>query len=138
MGHTKKGEQYFFGMKAHIGVDAQSGIVHTVIGTAANVHDVTQAFALLTGNETHVLGDAGYRGVESRQEAKNLSVQWVISMMRSKRSGLDLSTKWGRIRENVEYLKSSIRAKVEHPFRILKCQFGHTKVRYNGLKKNTQ
>ncbi len=76
MHQTKKGNQWHFGMKAHIGVDAQSGLVHTLIGTAANVHDVTQAQALLHGDETDVLGDAGYQSVEKREENLELPVTW--------------------------------------------------------------
>jgi IS5 family transposase len=70
MKQTKKGNQWYFGMKAHIGVDAHSGLVHTVVGTAASVHDVTQAGALLHGEEEAAFGDAGYQGVHKRPEAQ--------------------------------------------------------------------
>ena len=88
MHQAKKGNQWHFGMKAHIGVDAQSGLVHTVIGTAANVHDITQAQALLHGGETDVFGDAGYQGVEKREENLALPVIWHVAMRPGKRKAL--------------------------------------------------
>lgn len=135
MHQTKKGNQWHFGMKAHIGVDAESGLVHTVIGTAANVNDVTQGHALLHGDEEVVFADAGYQGAEKREEATG--VQWHIAMRPSKRRQ-NKHTPLGALSEQVEKLKASVRAKVEHPFRVIKRQFGHTKVRYRGLRKNTQ
>ena len=137
MHQTKKGNQWSFGMKAHIGVDAESGLVHTVIGTAANVNDVTQAAALLHGQEEVVFADAGYQGVAKREEAKDLEVDWHIAMRPGKRRALDTSSKSGRLTEKAEKLKASVRAKVEHPFRVVKQQFGYAKVRYRGLAKNT-
>lgn len=135
MHQTKKGNQWHFGMKAHIGVDAESGLVHTVIGTAANVNDVTQGHALLHGDEEVVFADAGYQGADKREEATG--VQWHIAMRPGKRRQ-QKTAPWGALSEQVEKLKASVRAKVEHPFRVIKRQFGHTKVRYRGLKKNTQ
>ena len=135
MHQTKKGNQWHFGMKAHIGVDADSGLVHTVIGTAANVNDVTQAGALLHGQETVAFGDAGYRGVDKRPEAQGPT--WLVAMQPSKRKALDTTRKWARLLEKAEQLKARVRAKVEHPFRVVKQQFGHAKVRYRGLAKNT-
>ena len=88
MHQTKKGNQWHFGMKAHIGVDAQSGLVHTVIGTAANVSDVTQAQALLHGDETDAFGDAGYQGVEKRAESQEVPVTWHVAMRPGKRKTL--------------------------------------------------
>lgn len=137
MHQTKKGNQWHFGMKAHIGVDAESGLVHTVIGTAANVNDVTQAAALLHGQEQHVFGDAGYQGAAKREEAKQLAVTWHIAMRPGKRRALQADSQVDRLRQGVEQLKASVRAKVEHPFRVIKQQFGHAKVRYRGLAKNT-
>lgn len=137
MHQTKKGNQWSFGMKAHIGVDAESGLVHTVIGTAANVNDVTQAAALLHGEEKVVFADAGYQGVAEREEAKDLDVQWHVAMRPGKRRALDTSRKSDRLREKAEKLKASVRAKVEHPFRVVKQQFGYAKARYRGLAKNT-
>jgi len=135
MHQTKKGNQWYFGMKAHIGVDAESGFVHTVVGTAANVSDITQAGALLHGEETAAFADAGYQGVHKRPEAEG--PEWYVAMRPGKRRQLDLKRKSGRLLNEVERLKASVRAKVEHPFRVLKQQFGFTKVRYRGLKKNT-
>jgi IS5 family transposase len=137
MHQTKKGNQWHFGMKAHIGVDAESGLVHTVIGTAANVNDVTQAAGLLHGEETDAWGDAGYQGVTRRDEHKDSQVQWHVAMRPGRRKALDLSSDLARMIDRVEQIKASIRAKVEHPFRVVKQQFGHTKVRYRGLAKNT-
>jgi IS5 family transposase len=134
MHQTKKGNQWHFGMKAHIGVDAESGLVHTVIGTAANVNDVTQGHALLHGEETEVFADAGYQGAMRRPEATG--VPWQVAMRPGKRRALP-DTPWGRTIDRIEQCKASIRAKVEHPFRVIKRQFGHVKVRYRGLMKNT-
>ena len=121
-------------MKAHISVDADSGLVHTVIGTSANVNDVTQGHGLLHGEEKVVFADAGYLGASERAEATG--VQWHAAMRPGKRAQ-QKHTPWGAATEQVEKLKASVRAKVEHPFRVIKRQFGHTKVRYRGLKKNT-
>jgi len=138
MHQTKKGNEWHFGMKCHIGADADSGLVHTVVGTAANVSDVTQASALLHGEETEVFGDAGYQGVEKREETQDVEVRWNVAMRPGKRRALDRETLMGRLIDECERVKASIRAKVEHPFRVIKRQFGHTKVRYRGLMKNTQ
>jgi IS5 family transposase len=135
MRQTQKGNQWYFGMKAHIGVDADSGLVHTVIGTSANVNDVTQGHALLHGEEVDVFADAGYQGATKRPEATG--VKWHIAMRPGKRKLLNTDTKLGTMLDKMEYLKASVRAKVEHPFRVIKRQFGFTKVRYRGLVKNT-
>ena len=135
MHQTKKGNQWHFGMKAHIGVDAESGLVHSVVGTAANVNDVTQAHKLLHGQETDVLADAGYQGVDKRN--LELAVNWHVAMRPGTRKALDLSSELARDIDRVEQIKASIRAKVEHPFRVIKQQFGYAKVRYRGLAKNT-
>ena len=137
MHQTKKGNQWHFGMKAHIGVDADSGLVHTVVGTAANVNDVTQAHALLHGEETDVFADAGYQGVGKRAETQDIKTHWHVAMRPGKRKVLDKSTPMGAIQDQLERAKARIRAKVEHPFRVIKRQFGHVKVRYRGLAKNT-
>jgi len=136
MHQTKKGQQWYFGMKAHIGVDAQSGLVHTLIGTAANVSDVTQAQALLHGDETQAFGDAGYQGVEKRDENLECPVTWHIALRPSKRKALK-DTPQGNLVEWIEHTKASIRAKVEHPFHVVKNLFQHRKTRYKGLAKNT-
>lgn len=137
MHQTKKGNQWHFGMKAHIGVDADSGLVHTVIGTAANVNDVTQAGALVHGEEADVFADAGYQGVAKREETQGIEANWHVALRSGKRRALDKSTTMGAIMDKLEHVKASIRAKVEHPFRVIKRQFGHVKVRYRGLAKNT-
>ena len=135
MHQTKKGKQWHFGMKAHIGVDAASGLVHTVIGTAANVNDVTQAQALLHGDEQEGYGNAGYQGAGKRPEAQG-KVRWNIAMRPGKRRALDMSKEIDRLRDQLETIKARIRAKVEHPFHIIKNRFGLKKVRYRGLAKN--
>ena len=119
MTSSKKGNNYHFGMKAHIGVDADSGLVHTVHTTTGSSHDVTQAHELLHGQE---------------QEHKP---QWHVAMMPSKRKQLDKDSPMGAILEKLEKLKAAVRAKVEHPFQVIKCQWGYRKTRYKGLIKNT-
>ena len=136
MKQSKKGNQWYFGMKAHIGVDADSGLVHTVRGTAGSVNDVIEANSLLHGEETQAWGDAGYQGAAKRPDARG-GVRWNIAMRPGKRRALDKGTVMGALIDKVEKLKAGIRAKVEHPFRVIKRQFGHVKVRYRGLKKNT-
>ena len=121
-------------MKAHIGVDAESGLVHSLVSTAANVGDVTRAGALLHGEEGHAFGDAGYRGVDKREEAQG--PRWHVAMQPGKRRKLDLTRKWARLLDKAEQLKASVRAKVEHPFHVVKNLFRHKKVRYKGLAKN--
>jgi transposase, IS5 family len=136
MHQSKKGNQWHFGMKAHIGVDAESGLVHTVLGTSGNVNDVTQASALLHGEETDAFADAGYQGVDKRPEADGRT-KWHVAMRPGKRKTLDLTRPLAKMIDQVEKIKASIRAKVEHPFRVIKRQFGFAKVRYRGLGKNT-
>ena len=123
-------------MKAHIGVDAEAGLVHTVRGTSGNVSDVVEANALLHGDETEVFADAGYQGAHKRPEAKD-GVNWNVAMRPGKLAALDKSKRVDQLTDQVECLKASIRAKVEHPFRVIKRQFGNIKLRYRGLKKNT-
>jgi IS5 family transposase len=134
MHQTKKGNTWHFGMKAHVGVDSQSGLVHSMVATAANVSDVTQAGALLHGEETVAFGDAGYQGVDKRVEAQG--PKWHVAMRPGKRRQLDTTRKWARLLEKAEQLKASIRAKVEHPFHVIKNLFRHKKTRYKGLAKN--
>ena len=134
MHQTKKGNQWYFGIKAHIGVDADGGLVHTVKGTAANVNDVVEAHSLLHAEETDAFGDAGYQGVAKRPDDCE-DVQWHVGMRPGKRRALDKTRKVDTLIDQLERLKASMRAKVEHPFRVIKRQFGHVKVRYRGLKK---
>ncbi|PRF64455.1 IS5/IS1182 family transposase [Burkholderia multivorans] len=138
MHSTKKGNQWYFRLKAHIGTDAGSGLVHTLVTTPANAADVTQAAGLLHGDGHEVYGDSGYRGIQKREEARDLQVGWQIAMTPGRRRVLDRSTESGRLTGELETVKARIRSKVEHAFRVLKCQFGHRKARYRGLAKNTQ
>ena len=134
MHQTKKGNQWYFGMKAHIGVDVNTGLVHTATVTAANVPDVVEVPNLLRGKETSVYGDAGYIGAEKRVPKKR-GRDWFIAEKRSKVR----TTEDDELRdtlEQIEHKKASVRARVEHPFRIVKRQFGYMKVRYRGLAKN--
>jgi IS5 family transposase len=142
MSQTQKGGSWYFGLKAHIGVDAESGLVHTVKCTPANVHDVTVAHDLLHGKEKVAFVDAGYIGVEKREVdvgkgKKKCKVKWHVAMRPSKRRKLDKSKRLDRIYDQIERLKAGVRAKVEHAFRVLKCQFGYRKARYRGMAKNT-
>lgn len=133
MHQTKKGNEWYFGMKAHIGADVGSGLVHTVVTTAANESDVSQIDNLLHGKEEVVHGDAGYLGAQN-YVTRAERIQWKIARRRSE------VAKIRRARERVramraEKRKAQIRARVEHPFRIVKCVFGYVKVRFKGLAK---
>jgi IS5 family transposase len=136
MHQTKKGNQWYFGMKAHIGVDDASGLVHHVACTAANEADVTQVHKLLHGREDTICGDSGYTGADKREELQRVTAGFLIAEKPSKLRAIknkrahDSAVRW-------EHCKASLRAKVEHPFRVIKRQFGYTKVRYRGLAKNT-
>ena len=135
MKQAKKGNNWYFGMKAHIGVDVHSGLVHTVATTPANVNDLNMAGQLLHGEEQAAFGDAGYQGVHKRPEAAGPT--WHVAMRPGRRKKLNPFIEPDFVAERVEKMKASIRAKAEHPFRVLKRQFGFTKVRYRGLAKNT-
>ena len=137
MHQTKKGNQYYFGMKAHIGVDDESGLVHSVVGTAANVADVTQVDKLLHGDEQRVGGDAGYTGVDKRPEHADRKVVWQIAARRSTYKKLGKRSVLYKAKRRIEQAKAQVRAKVEHPFRVIKRQFGYVKTRFRGLAKNT-
>lgn len=138
MHQTKKGNEWRFGMKCHAGVDAGSGLVHTIRVTAANEHDVTAAAKLIRKDDEVVYGDSGYLGIQKRPEVKNdahlSKIDYRINRRpRSLPKVSDNTIDWERF---IEYRKSSVRCKVEHVFRIIKCQFGYTKTRYRGLMKN--
>ena len=128
----KAGHQWYFGMKAHIGVDAQTGLVHSVATTAANVADVTQVPQLLHGSETRVWGNAGYQGVARRPEHRGRAMDWQVA----RRPGQRRRLAPGSAAAQAEQRKASIRAKVEHPFLYVKRHFGYATVRYRGLAKN--
>jgi transposase, IS5 family len=135
MHQTKKGNQWYFGMKAHIGADVDSGLVHTVVTTAANEADVTQIEDLLHGKEEVVHGDAGYQGAEAYVK-RSERIEWRIA----KRRSVVEKMKNGRARAKAlreERKKAQVRARVEHLFRVVKRQFGLVKTRFRGLAKNT-
>lgn len=131
MSQTKKGNTWHFGMKIHTGTDVDSGLVHTVKVTTARVHDKKAMPDLLHGEERAVFGDKGYVSDEDKRVARANGIFWgVLDKAKPKKK---LST--GQVKRNRQL--SSVRAKVEHPFRVLKRQFGYVKVRYKGLMKNT-
>ena len=131
MCQTKKGNEWHFGMKMHIGVDDVYGLIHSVKTTAANVHDIVVSGQLLHGDEKRVSGDAGYLGMDKREEHQDRDVTWLINQRPGKRKVMC------NVEKETEQIKSSIRAQVEHSFARIKQQFGYTKVRYRGLAKNT-
>ena len=135
MHQTKKGNQWHFGMKAHIGVDVASGVVHTVIGTAANEADINHMAAVLHGAEEDVFADAGYTGADKRPEHEDRDVCWNIAIKRSIIKALPKGLR--DLAEPVERALAQVRAWVEHPFHIVKNLFRHKKLRYRGLAKNT-
>ena len=137
MHQTRKGNQYYFGMKAHIGVDNESGLVHSMVGTAANVADVTQVDKLLHGAENVICADAGYTGVEKRPEHEGREVIWQIAARPGTYRKYGKDTALYKSIRKIGKAKAQIRARVEHPFRVIKRQFGYTKVRFRGLAKNT-
>ena len=135
MHQTRKGNQWHFGMKAHIGVDVASGVVHTLTGTAANEADINQMAAVLHGREEAVFADAGYTGADKRPEHADREVWWNIAVKRSIIKALpERLREWA---QGVETALSRVRAWVEHPFHVVKNLFRHKKLRYRGLAKNT-
>ena len=137
---TKKGKKYYFGYKAHVGVDKDTGLVHTVKVTAANVHDVTMTAELLTGEEESVYGDSGYLGADKREDAvvrnkKGKKIRYKINRRPSQVKKASAHSK-GQIKRR-EREKSSVRAKVEHVFAVVKNRFHYRKTRYRGLRKQT-
>ena len=131
MHQTRKGNQWYFGMKMHIGVDDTLGLIHSVETTAANISDVAMTGKLLHGRERRVFGDAGYLGVMKRSEHRHRkNTEWFIARRPGQRCTLDA------LQLEAEKAKASVRAKVEHPFRYIKQVFGYSKVRYRGLDKN--
>ena len=139
MHQTKKGNQWYHGMKVHAGVDAGSGYVHTITGTSANIHDIEQTANLLRTDDNVVYGDAGYTGADKRPEIaedEHLSkIEFRINRKPSQmqQSGTYKGINWDK---EIEHRKSSIRCKVEHPFLIVKKFFGYAKVVYRGIRKN--
>ena len=131
MGSTRKGSQWHFGMKAHIGVDARSGLVHSVRTTSANVHDSNLLGQLTHGQENCIVADSAYGNIMLKASCRELGVAYLISDKPS--NGHTLSGAQRRRNRHI----SSVRSKVEFPFRIVKQLWGHTKVRFRGLAKNT-
>lgn len=133
MHSVKKGNQWYFGMKVHIGVDDTLGLIHSLKTTSAEVHDIAMADQLLHGDEQWVWGDAGYLGVEKRPEHEGRQVNWGISLRPGTRAQLPDDSPMVK----AERMKTKVRSKVEHAFYTMKKQFGYGKVRYRGLAKNT-
>ena len=138
MHQAKKGNQWHFGMKCHVGVDAGSGLVHTITATAANVADIDEAHKLLRDDDEFAYGDNGYSGIEKRPEIQNnehfKKIDFRINRRPKSLAKLpDGMFDWER---GIEHQKSAVRCKVEHPFQILKNKFQFRKVRYRGLAKN--
>jgi IS5 family transposase len=134
MRQTKKGNQWYFGMKAHIGVDAGTGYVHAVRATAASVHDLDEAANLVRDDDEVIYGDAGYQGADKRPEVaddEHLSqVQWRVAARKGRLKAMAGPDRAAQSRQ------ASVRAKVEHPFLVVKRDFGFTKTRYRGIEKN--
>ena len=130
MSSTRKGNKWYFGMKVHVGVDAKSGLVHTVEVTTAKDHDVTVLPNLVREDDRAVFGDKGYFNDDLKREAREDGIYWGVLDKRKRGKGLSSSQK----KRNRKH--ASIRAKVEHCFRIMKCQFGYVKTCYRGLEKN--
>ena len=137
---VKKDNTWHFGYKAHIGVDQDSGLVHSVEVTSANTHDVTMVPKLLTGEETAVYGDSGYLGAEKRDDAITRNTKGKKIKYKTNRRPSQSKNKSTRSKAQIkrrEHEKSSVRAKVEHVFGVVKGQFGFRKTRYRGLRKQT-
>ena len=135
MHSSKKGNQWYFDMKAHIGADAESCLVHSVGSTSGHAGDIAEGNALLYGLEAVAFGDAGCKSVEKRADAK-AQARWHIAMQPGKRRALDKNDQADVLIDQTEKLKASVRAKVEHPYQVIKCQLEYARVRYRGLKKN--
>lgn len=139
MHQTKKGNEWYFGMKVHAGVDAATGYVHTLTGTSANVHDVSETSKLIRKEDHVVYGDSGYLGAPGREEIKKDEVLSQIEFRINKRpSSLKMADDFKGLNwdKKMEHDKSAIRCKVEHSFLIVKKQMGYAKVVYKGLEKN--
>lgn len=135
MHQTRKGNQWYFGAKAHTGTDADSGLVHSVTCTAANVADITETANLLHGQEQEVYLDAAYIGADKRDELKDRDLTWYIAQKRSKVAAIEDAV-LKDLTKRAEHLKAKVRARVEHPYHIVKNLFRHRKLRYKGLEKN--
>ena len=139
MHQTKKGNQWYYGMKVHTGVDAGSGYVHTISGTSANVHDLNEIANLIREDDEVVYGDSGYAGAADREEIVSDEHLSRVEFRTNKRpSSIKVPDSYEGINwdKQIENRKSSTRCKVEHPFLIVKQQFGYNKVVYRGIAKN--
>ena len=132
MHQTKKGNQWYFGMKMHIGVDDMNGVIHSLETSSANEHDIIHAQAVLHGKEKSLCGDSGYIGIDKREEFEDKPLDYFICERRS------TVKKMLKPEQDIEKMKAQIRAKVEHPFFFIKRMFGYDKVRYRGLSKNKE
>ena len=132
MHQTRKGNSWHFGMKMHIGTDDAVGLIHSVETTSANVHDIVMAKQLLHGEEERAWGDAGYLGVDKREEHAESNIDWYVGCRPGKRKKMAA----GSDEAKTEKIKAQVRAKVEHPFLYIKKIFDYGKVRYRGLAKN--
>ena len=137
MKQTKRGNEWYFGLKAHIGVDAVTGLTHSVVATSANVADVTMAGARVRKDDKRVYGDAGYTGMWKHLDEEKVAQDFKCRVA-AKRGNIktmdDRSMK--TLLLAIEKTKASIRPKVEHPFHVIQNLFGYRKVRYKGLAKN--
>jgi transposase, IS5 family len=131
MHSSKKGNQWSFGMKAHVGVDAKSGLVHTAGVTSGNVHDAKVMHRLIRADDAAVYGDKGYASASKQRAAEAAGVLWAVKE-KAKPGGTLTARQRAR-----NHRFGKVRAKVEHVFRVVKCQFGYRKVRYRGLGKNS-
>ena len=139
MHQTKKGNQWYHGMKVHAGVDAGTGYIHTITGTAANVHDIEEAHNLIREDDHVVYGDSGYLGIEKHDEIKNdLHLRDIEFRINRRPSSIKMPDDYKGINweKHIEHRKSSVRCKVEHAFLIVKQQFGYSKTAYRGIAKN--
>jgi IS5 family transposase len=130
MSQSKKGNQWYFGMKAHIGVDARSGLVHTAGVTTGKVHDAKVMDNLIREDDRAVFADKGYVNEKKKRAARAAGVYWAVKEQRKPGRQLSSSQKKRNKRHG------TVRAKVEHIFRVMKCQFGYRRVRYRGIAKN--
>lgn len=130
MSQSKKGNQWYFGMKVHVGVDARSGLVHTSGVTTGKVHDAKVIDHLIREDDACVFGDKGYVNEKLKRAARAAGVYWAVKEKKKPGRKLSISQK----KRNKKH--GTVRAKVEHVFRVMKCQFGYRKVRYKGIKKN--
>ncbi len=139
MHQTKKGNEWYFGMKVHVGVDAVTGYVHTLTGTSANMHDVSETSKLIRKDDHVVYGDSGYLGAPEREEIKNDEIlSWIEFRINKRPSSLIMADDFKGLNwdKKMEHDKSAIRCKVEHSFLIVKKQMGYAKVVYKGIEKN--